>query len=46
MKFICLFVVLISLNQEASSFDVIDGIFNNIGTFSKYKNSETLIELN
>ena len=38
MKYICLFVVLISLNKEALSYNVIDGVFNNIGTFSKYKN--------
>ena len=37
MKLICLFVVLIYLNQKVSSIDVIDGIFKNLATFSKYK---------
>ncbi|CAO1425123.1 unnamed protein product [Diamesa tonsa] len=34
MKFICILIVLISLTQEGSTYDVIDGLFQNIGTYN------------
>lgn len=43
MKLIFFILELFSSNQEASTLNVIDGVFKNIGTFSMYKKLETLL---